>query len=115
VGEEFDKARGMAQVRLTGLGYEAYPWEQVPGCRSIRRRDEAAAPRAFWPGEWVLDSGVPDIPANEYAEVARQAVRGMSVARIAEGWSVSVGRLGQGGSSRSSRSSCPRPHRCSGG
>ncbi|MBT2525178.1 DinB family protein [Streptomyces sp. ISL-99] len=93
--DQFDHAREMAQVRLTGLSDEEYLWEPVPGCWSIRRRGEAATPRAFGPGEWVLDQGAPDIPANEYAEVARQAADGMSVAKIADDWSVSVERVEQ--------------------
>ncbi len=91
--DQFDKAREMAQVRLTGLGDEEYLWEPVPGCWSIRRREEATTPRAFGPGEWVLDQGAPDIPSNEYAEVARQAAGGMSVEKIADDWSVSVARV----------------------
>ncbi|UUU36486.1 DinB family protein [Streptomyces sp. CA-210063] len=91
--EQFDQAREMAQVRLAGLGDEEYLWEPVPGCWSLRRRTEAVTPRAFGPGEWVLDLGAPDIPASEYAEVARQAAGGMSVTKIAEDWSVSVERV----------------------
>jgi hypothetical protein len=93
--DQFDRAREMAQVRLTGLGDEEYLWERVPGCWSIRRRGEATTPRAFGPGEWVLDQGEPQIPANEYAEVARQAAGGMTVAKIADDWSVSVERVEQ--------------------
>ena len=93
--DQFDKAREMAQVRLAGLGDEEYLWEPVPGSWSIRRRGEAATPRAFGPGEWVLDLGDPDIPANEYAEVARQAAGGMTVEKIADDWSVSVERVEQ--------------------
>ncbi|MGV9454495.1 DinB family protein [Streptomyces sp. NPDC003635] len=91
--DQFDRAREMAQVRLTGLGDEEYLWEPVPGCWSIRRRGEALTPRAFGPGDWVLDLGAADIPTNEYDEVARQAAGGMSVAKIAEDWSVSVERV----------------------
>ncbi|AVZ76982.1 hypothetical protein SLUN_37195 [Streptomyces lunaelactis] len=93
--DQFDHAREMAQVRLTGLSDEEYLWEPVPGCWSIRRRGEAATPRAFGPGEWVLDKGDPDIPANEYGEIARQAAGGMTVAKIADDWSVSVERVEQ--------------------
>lgn len=93
--DQFDQAREMAQVRLTGLGDEEFLWEPVPGCWSIRRRGEATTPRAFGPGEWVLDQGAPDIPASEYAEVARQAAGGMTVARIADDWNVSVERVEQ--------------------
>lgn len=93
--DQFDKARETAQVRLTGLGDEEYLWEPAPGSWSIRRRAEASTPRAFGPGEWVLDLGAPDIPASEYAEVARQSAGGMSVAKIAEDWSVSVERVEQ--------------------
>ncbi|WP_030257716.1 DinB family protein [Streptomyces violens] len=91
--DQFDKARETAQVRLAGLSDEEYLWEPVPGCWSIRRRGEAVTPRAFGPGEWVLDRGAPDIPASEYAEVARQAADGMTVDKIAEDWSVSVERV----------------------
>ncbi|RPK65858.1 DinB superfamily protein [Streptomyces sp. ADI96-02] len=93
--DQFDKARESAQVRLTGLSDDEYLWEPVADCWSIRRRGEAVTPRAFGPGEWVLDLGAPDIPASEYAEVARQAAEGMSVERIAEDWSVSVQRVEQ--------------------
>ncbi|KND43164.1 MULTISPECIES: DinB family protein [Streptomyces] len=91
--DQFDQADEMARVRLAGLGDAEYLWEPVPGCWSVRRRGEATTPRAFGPGEWVLDLGAPDIPASEYAEVARQAAGGMSVAAIAEDWSVSVERV----------------------
>ncbi|MET7456835.1 DinB family protein [Streptomyces sp. NPDC005574] len=93
--DQFDRAREMAQVRLAGLGDDEYLWEPVPGCWSLRRRSEATTPRAFGPGAWVLDLGAPEIPANEYAEVARQAAAGMTVAKIAEDWSVSVERVEQ--------------------
>ncbi|MFD8127615.1 DinB family protein [Streptomyces mirabilis] len=92
---QFDQAREMAQVRLTGLGDEEYLWEPTPDCWSIRRRGEAATPRAFGPGKWVLDLGKADIPASEYAEVARQAAGGMTIAKIADDWSVSVERVEQ--------------------
>ncbi|GAB3470131.1 DinB family protein [Actinophytocola sediminis] len=91
--DQFDRAREMAQVRLAGLGDEEYLWEPVAGCWSIRRRDAAVTPRAFGPGEWVLDSGNPDIPANEYPEIARQVASGMTIAKIAEDWSVTVERV----------------------
>ncbi|GGP33578.1 DinB family protein [Streptomyces melanogenes] len=93
--DQFDRAREMAQVRLTGLGDEEYLWEPAPGSWSVRRREDAVTPRAFGPGDWVLDLGAPDIPANEYAEVARQAADGMTVAKIADDWSVSVERVEQ--------------------
>jgi hypothetical protein len=93
--DQHDKAREMAQVRLIGLGDEEYLWEPVPGCWSIRRREEATTPRAFGPGDWVLDQGDPDIPANEYAEVARQVAGGMTVAKVADDWGVSVERVEQ--------------------
>ncbi|MFE5038023.1 DinB family protein [Streptomyces sp. NPDC056683] len=91
--DQFDITREQAQVRLTGLGDEEYLWEPVPGSWSIRRREEAATPRAYGPGDWVLDKGAPDIPASEYAEVARQVAAGMTVAKIADDWSVSVQRV----------------------
>lgn len=91
--DQFDCAREMAEVRLGGLGDEEYLWEPAPGCWSVRRRGEAVTPRAFGPGDWVLDRGAPQIPASEYAEVARQAAGGMSVAKIADDWGVSAERV----------------------
>ena len=91
--DQHDKAREMAQVRLAGLGDEEYLWEPVPGCWSIRPRGEATTARAFGPGEWVMDLGAADIPASEYAEVARQAASGMTVDKIADDWNVSVERV----------------------
>lgn len=93
--DQFDRVREMAQSRLTGLGDEEYLWEPVPGCWSIRRRGEAVTPKAFGPGEWVLDQGDPDIPAAEYAEVARQVATGMTVAKVAADWGVSAERVEQ--------------------
>ncbi|MFG2287638.1 DinB family protein [Streptomyces sp. NPDC048595] len=93
--DQFDCAREMARARLTGLGDEEFLWEPAADCWSIRRRDEAATPRAFGPGDWVLDQGAPQIPASEYAEVARQAAGGMTGAKIAEDWGVSVERVEQ--------------------
>ncbi|MFI6764686.1 DinB family protein [Streptomyces sp. NPDC050355] len=93
--DQFDCAREMAQVRLTGLGDEEFLWEPAPECWSLRRRGEAATPRAFGPGDWVLDQGAPRIPASEYAEVVRQAAGGMTVVKIAEDWGVSVERVEQ--------------------
>lgn len=91
--DQFDAAREAAEVRLTGLGDEEFLWEPVPDCWSIRPRELATAPRAFGPGEWLLDQGAPDIPASEYAEVARQVESGMTLDKIAEDWSVSVARV----------------------
>jgi hypothetical protein len=93
--EQLDQAREMAEVRLTGLTDEEYLWEPVAGCWSVRRRGEAVTPRAYGPGDWLLDKGAPDIPASEYAEVARQAAGGMTVAKIAADWSVGVERVEQ--------------------
>lgn len=93
--DQFDMAAEAARVRLTGLGDEEYLWEPVEGCWSIRLRGEAVTPRAYGPGAWVIDKGAADIPASEYAEVARQAAGGMTVAKIAEDWSVSVERVEQ--------------------
>jgi hypothetical protein len=90
---QFDHAGEVARVRLAGLGDEEYRGEPVPGRWSVRRREEAVTPRAYGPGEWVLGLGAPDIPASEYAEVARQAASGTTAARIADDWSVGVERV----------------------
>jgi hypothetical protein len=56
------------------------------------RGDHAQGGRA---GEWVLDKGAADIPASEYAEVARQVAAGMTIEKVAADWSVSVERVEQ--------------------
>lgn len=91
--DQFDKAREMAEVRLTGLTDDEYLWEPAADCWSLRPRGEARTPRAFGPGEWVLDLGNPDIPGGEYAEIGRQIASGMTVEEIAEDWSVSSARV----------------------
>ena len=79
--DQLDRARELAEARLEGLDSpaslprgtplgsrrgngrlsdEEYLWEPTPGAWSIRRRDQASTPRAFGPGEWVLDDDSPD-------------------------------------------------------
>lgn len=79
--DQFDRAREIAQARLEGmvspaslpdgtplvarqgggrLSDEEYLWEPAPGAWSIRRRGQAASPRPFGPGEWVLDDAAED-------------------------------------------------------
>ncbi|NGN68159.1 DinB family protein [Streptomyces sp. A7024] len=91
--DQFDKAREQAEVRLTGLGDEEYLWEPVAGCWSLRRRAEVRTPRAFGPGEWVMDLGAADIPASEYSQVAEEAASGLTVEEIAGLWSVTPARV----------------------
>ena len=91
--DQLDRAREIAQVRLTGLGDEEYLWEPAPGAWSIRRRGQASSPKAFGPGAWVLDRGASDIPAAEYAEIDRQVRRGMTPDKVAADWGVSTQRV----------------------
>ena len=81
--DQLDFAREIARARLDGLVSpashakgaplaprtgdgpltdEEYLWEPAPGAWSIRRSGEAASPRPFGPGEWLLDDapGDPD-------------------------------------------------------
>jgi hypothetical protein len=91
--DQLDRAREIAQVRLTGLGDEEYLWEPAPGAWSIRRRGQASSPKAFGPGAWVLDSGASDIPAAEYAAIDRQVRGGMTPDKVAADWGVSTQRV----------------------
>jgi hypothetical protein len=91
--DQLDRAREIAQVRLTGLGDEEYLWEPAPGAWSIRRRGQASSPKAFGLGAWVLDRGASDIPAAEYAEIDRQVRRGMTPDKVAADWGVSTQRV----------------------
>ena len=90
---QLDKARELAEVRLSMLGDEEFLWEPVPGCWSIRRREDATTARAYGRGEWVMDNGAPDIPNSEYAQVAREVADGQSLTQVAGNWSVSVARV----------------------
>jgi DinB superfamily len=93
--DQLDSARELAQARLEGLASpaslregtplgarrgsgrlsdEEYLWEPAPGAWSIRRRDQASTPRAFGPGEWVLDRGAPE-PEPDPAPVTTTAWR----------------------------------------
>jgi len=91
--DQLDRAREIAQVRLTGFGDEEYLWEPAPGAWSIRRRGQASSPKAFGLGAWVLDRGASDIPAAEYAEIDRQVRRGMTPDKVAADWGVSTQRV----------------------
>jgi hypothetical protein len=91
--EQFDKARELAEVRLAMLGDEEYLWEPVAESWSIRRREDATTARAYGPGDWVIDSGAPDIPNSEYAQVAREIDSGQSLTQVAGNWGVSVARV----------------------
>ncbi|AZM49873.1 hypothetical protein DMB38_32460 [Streptomyces sp. WAC 06738] len=91
--DQFDMAREAAELRLAGLGDEEFRWEPVPGCWSVRRRSEAVTPRAYGPGEWVLDKGAADIPHSEYAGVVQDVAGGMPVEKVARDWDVSVERV----------------------
>jgi hypothetical protein len=90
---QLDKTRELAEVRLAMLGDEEFLWEPVPGCWSIRRREDATTARAYGPGEWVMDNGAAEIPNSEYAQVAREIASGQSLTQVAKNWGVSVGRV----------------------
>ena len=48
--------------RLTGLTDEEYFREPVPGCWSLRRREQSTAPRQIGRRDWVLEEGEVDPP-----------------------------------------------------
>lgn len=50
--QAFASERGSSQLTLTD---EEYFWEPVPGCWSIRRREEATTNKAWGNGDWVMD------------------------------------------------------------
>lgn len=91
--EQLDRTREYAEVRLAGLVDEEYLWEPVADCWSIRPRAAATTARAHGPGDWVIDSGAPDIPTSEFAQVRRERDEGQSLEQIAGNWSVGVERV----------------------
>src|SRR5579864_6127276 len=72
--DQLDAPWEMLDARLTGrkpfrgepgggetdLSDEEYFWEPVPGCWSLRRREEARTDRVSGKGEWVLESERPE-------------------------------------------------------
>jgi hypothetical protein len=53
--DQHESSVAISRERLTGLTDEEHLWEPVPGCWSVRRRDEAPTPDPIGPGDWVLD------------------------------------------------------------
>ena len=56
--------RQRLRPRLDGLSDEEYFWQPVPGCWTINRRGESAAPISYGSGEFTWDYG----PASEDSE-----------------------------------------------
>jgi DinB superfamily len=52
--------RVQLRPRLEGLTDAEYLWEPVPGCWSIRPRDQATSAMAVGAGDWVIDFEVPE-------------------------------------------------------
>lgn len=51
--------RDRLRPRLHGLTDDEYFWEPVPGCWSLRRREESSAPSPIGTGEFVMDYSHP--------------------------------------------------------
>jgi hypothetical protein len=51
---------GILRPRLAGLTDDAYLWEPVPGCWSIRRRADAVGATPVGSGEVIIDYEVPE-------------------------------------------------------
>jgi hypothetical protein len=58
--DQLESSCGFSRARLEGLGDEEYLWEPAPGAWSIRPRGQATTPKAYGPGEWVLDFDSPE-------------------------------------------------------
>ena len=55
--DQLETSLDLSRDRLAGLTDDEYFWEPVPGCWSIRRREESSTPRAFGAGDWLIDLG----------------------------------------------------------
>jgi hypothetical protein len=53
--DQLVESKNMSAERLAGMSRDEFLWEPYPGMWSLRRRGEAPTPKAFGPGEWVLD------------------------------------------------------------
>lgn len=70
--KQFDDARNRLITRLQGLTDDEYLWEPVPGCWSIRLRENCRSGQPFGKGAWVMDF---DRPAPEPSPVTTIAWR----------------------------------------
>lgn len=57
---QYETAWEMLEMRLAGLTDAEYFWEPVPGCWSVRRREEATCGLPVGKGAWVMDYDVPE-------------------------------------------------------
>ncbi len=56
---QFDFALDRLLTRLDGMTDAEYRWEPVPGCWSIRPREQTQTNLAFGGGDWVLEAARP--------------------------------------------------------
>jgi hypothetical protein len=56
--------------RFEGLSDEEYLWEPVPGCWSVRRRDDARSPMAAGAGDTVADFEYPEPDPVPFTTIA---------------------------------------------
>jgi hypothetical protein len=62
--------QGQLRPRLTGLTDDEYLWEPVPGCWSLRPRDEATSAMAAGAGDTVADFEYPDPDPAPFTTIA---------------------------------------------
>jgi hypothetical protein len=67
---QLDGAWDMFQRRIAGLTDDEYFWEPAPGCWSLRRREDAAAPMSVGKGEWVLERELPPPSPAPFTTIA---------------------------------------------
>ena len=75
-----------ARPRLEGLTDAEYFWEPVPGCWSLRPREEATAPIAAGTGRFVLEFAIPEpdpAPVTTIAWRLAHVIVGGFAARVA--------------------------------
>ena len=67
---QFDFALDRLLTRLDGMTDAEYLWEPVPGCWSIRPREQARASHTFGGGAWVLERARPEPDPPPFTTIA---------------------------------------------
>lgn len=67
---QYDFGVELLLERVNGMSDEEYLWEPVPGCWSLRRRDDARSSAPLGKGDWVLDFARPEPDPPPFTTIA---------------------------------------------
>ena len=68
--QQYDFGVEQLLSRLSGMSDSEYFWEPVPGCWSVRRRDDVRSGSPLGTGEWMLDFDRPEPDPPPFTTIA---------------------------------------------